>query len=162
MSTDNPYSSIQEKIITIEQLHKCIEQLREAADGLYKHKSKAQEVLESTLPYFVAQTIFDLANQNKVTLTDIDKLQNILEDLRTYLENLPVAEIVIAFIPTYRNIQKLSQWWEQYTGTHVILAIQVDQSIIAGAKISYAGFFKDYTLSNWLNQNTTSTLDQFL
>ena len=52
MRTDNPYSSIQEKIITIEQLHKCIEQLREAADGLYKHKSEAKEVLEKAVALY--------------------------------------------------------------------------------------------------------------
>lgn len=162
MNIDNPYNSILEKIITIDQLHQSTEKLREASNSLYKHGSNTKEILESILPYFIAEILFDLAQKNNIPLTDVEKLQKIIEDLQTYLENLPVVELVIAFIPSYRNIQKLSKWWEEYTGTHVILAIQVDESIIAGAKISYAGYYKDYSLANWLNQNATTSLDQFL
>ena len=78
--------------------------------------------------------------------------------MRKYLESLPVAEIVVSFMPTYRQVMKMSQWWEEYTGSHVILAITIDENIIAGSKISYNGTYKDYSLSQWIQQKG----DQFI
>ncbi len=162
MNTENPYILILEKILTLEELNRTSQLLNEAYDGLYKSKSDPKEILETTLPYFVTDVVFETAKKNGVPFNDREGLQKIVDEIRTYLLNLPVAELVIAFIPNYRHIQKLSRWWEEYAGTHVILNIKIDESIVAGAKISYAGFYKDYSLSNWLNQNASSNLDQFI
>ncbi len=160
--TDNPYYSILEKILTVQQLNQCTQSLAKATDNLYKNKTEAKKILEETLPFFLVESLFENMQINKIPLTDIKRIQKLLEELQLFLQSQPVVEIVVAFIPNYRNVQKISRWWEEYTGTHVILTIIVDESVIAGAKISYAGIYKDYTLSNWFSQKSTGSLDQFL
>ncbi|CAN5202190.1 hypothetical protein BH09PAT2_BH09PAT2_02080 [soil metagenome] len=159
MNTENQYSQAVKNILTIEQLKQNTQLLRETYERLYKKSDNIRDSLEEVLPYFLVENIFDITTKNSIPLTDLKQIQKIITDMKIFLENLPVAEIVISFTPRYKDVTKLSAWWEEYTGEHTILAIQIDESVVAGARISYAGFYKDYSLANWLNQNAARILE---
>lgn len=160
MDTTELYSKITTNIITIQQLHQSLDHLRQTKDMLYKKDINSQEVIEKSLPYFLGEAILEMANGKQIAFTDITSIQNLIQEIETYLEKLTVAELEIAYIPTYRHIQEISAWWSKYAGKHVVLAIKVDETLITGAKVSYEGIYKDYSLGTWIKQNPLSNIEQ--
>lgn len=162
MAKDNPYSPILNKVLTKQQLKEFIQLLRDAHQGLYTPKVNVQEQLEQTLPFFLAEILMLIAEKQSIPLNNTVEMQQMIDSMREYLEELPIVEIVLAFIPTYKQVKKISDWFAEYTGGHVILDIVIDENIIAGAKISSNGVYKDYSLTQWLHEKGTNDLDQFM
>ncbi len=161
MDTTELYSNITKNIVTIQQLRQSLDLLRQTDQLLYKKDVNIKDTLEQTLPFYLAETILAMINAKQISMTDISHIQQLIKELVDYMEKLPVAELVIAYVPSYRNLQEVADWWTKYTGRHVVLNVKIDESVISGAKISYEGIYKDYSLATWITQNAVGDIDQF-
>lgn len=162
MQKNDQYAAILDKVLTAEQLKDSIQLLRDAHQGLFTPGVSPKDILETSLPYFITENIFSVAQQNNISLDDTAKVQNMLDEVRQYLEQLQVVEMSLAFVPTYRQLQKIKEWWENYTGAHTIVSIKYDEAILAGAKISFNGLYRDYSLLYWISQNAQGDIEQFI
>lgn len=153
---------IYDHVLTTGQLASVIDQLRTVHDTLYKNTLGSFEQIQQTLPVFLVESLMKYAEENKLDLRDAKTAQEILEQVRAMLEKTPVAELKLPYTPSFKATQKIAQWWRDWTKQPVVISIIVDESIIAGAQISYSGTFADYSINRWLQQEGMSFLDNLM
>lgn len=73
-----------------------------------------------------------------------DYLNSFIEQVKT----LPELDITIAFEPNNDTLKAISQWFIISYGKQVLININVDKNIIAGASINYQGKYKDYSFKS--------------
>jgi len=57
-----------------------------------------------------------------------------------------VVNLVLAFSPEKKLFSHLKLWVKENVNPDAVLDISVDQSILAGALITYNGYYKDFSL----------------
>ncbi len=76
--------------------------------------------------------------------------QQALNYLKKELENTEEVNISLSFSPSISFIEKIIGFIKRDSGKNIILNIQEDENIIAGAVLSFKGFYADYSLKKEL------------
>lgn len=72
------------------------------------------------------------------------KREDALENWKLELENLRELHLTLASEPTRTNIQTYGNWAKKNLGEDVILDINIDPKLIAGAQIIWNGKYQDH------------------
>lgn len=88
-----------------------------------------------------AETLAEL-EMRKATQPDAGKL---LADWRSEIEKLQVLNLRIAFEPNWASLTKIWQWANVNLGPGVVLDIDCDFRLIAGAIVTWKGKYRDYS-----------------
>lgn len=128
-------SSVLAKIRTREDLEYLVSDLEELRVNLYKVKNghSIPEIIRSE---------FDRAPDKNAFLETMRKL-------------LITARVMELTVPSYLEedaINKISAWVKRNISENVVLKLKVDESLMAGALISYNGKFKDYSFKEALTE----------
>ena len=120
---------------TISDIDRLISEIDLFEKSLY---GDTQQV--SNIRHQVLDTLSFLMNgaQNKA---------NQLQQLREYLKNLKRLKITLAFEPSQKLVEKISNAGNKNIDSYKILSFSVDQKLLGGAVISYEGKFGDYSLA---------------
>lgn len=121
------------------------EELRECIKLLSESLFKANE-FENTLKNKIPIKYVDFLKSLIKDRLDRTETENALDKLNGYLNRLKEINLVIAFDPTQGNIDNIYAWVKKNLGENIILNLKVDPDIIAGAIITYAGFYDDFSL----------------
>lgn len=81
------------------------------------------------------------------TLLELEKRKITPEDWLKELENLRILNMTVAVEPTRSNILAYGAWVKKNLGEDVILDIEVNGNLVAGAQIVWNGKYKDYSKS---------------
>ncbi|MDP1743324.1 MAG: hypothetical protein Q8L51_00885 [Candidatus Amesbacteria bacterium] len=82
------------------------------------------------------------------TILELEKRKGDLENWKLEIENLRELHLTLAYEPTRININTYSAWVKKNVGENVVLDINVDPAIIAGAQIVWNGKYKNYSKSD--------------
>lgn len=78
------------------------------------------------------------------TLLELEKRKINPEDWQKELNNLRVLKITIASEPTRANILAYGEWIKKNVGKDIIMEINVNSGIVAGAQIIWNGKYQDH------------------
>jgi F0F1-type ATP synthase delta subunit len=107
------------------------------------------KIIDTEIPYTVAIPLKTLLI--KPPLEGNAKIQReFLEGLRNILDMLRIINIEIAFDPTKETISLLAGWIRKQIGKDVIMQLTQDRTLLAGARISFEGRYKEVNLSSIL------------
>lgn len=101
-------------------------------NGLFK-TTKDTPVRAETLSEF---------EMRKATQPDASRA---LSDWRLEIEKLKVLNLTVAFRPNLANLTKIWQWANINLGSGVVLDINYDFRLIAGAIVTWKGKYRDYS-----------------
>jgi len=140
-------------ILTITHARHCTDRLRETHEALYEKNIDIKSKLEDMLPHLLSEALILTLETQHIPYTQIDKIQDVINVMKKAIEDIPVVELVLSFVPNNRQVKKISDWWDTYAGRHILLSIEHDDSLLTGAKISYKGVYADYSLSHFLESS---------
>lgn len=78
------------------------------------------------------------------TLQELELRGGSLENWKLEIENLRVLGLTVANEPTRSNVLAYGAWIKKNIGEDVIMDINIDPNIVAGAQIAWNGKYKDY------------------
>lgn len=133
-------------------LYRLIEQVEGLSRFLFRDKQgpisvKAGEYLTSNLAI-----IFKEIEDRGLEPTTDDKQSDFLSALSTYLKNIPLVKITLAFDPTLEFVAQLNKKITAAAGCKVILDVLVDESIVGGAKFEFGGKYWSSTLDGQIQK----------
>lgn len=106
----------------------------------------ADETRKETKDAFLA-----IWEQQNISLTDHQKLQVSLHELRDYLLSCPILALVLAISPTEKMLTDTCIWIRANVHPLILLAISIDRGIVGGVLMTFEGIYKDYSLRSRLD-----------
>jgi hypothetical protein len=90
--------------------------------------------------------ILKLFRENQISETSPTEIQGFLKKLQESVAALPVVTLTIPFEPNDETLKAFSDWFLFTLKKQVIFAIEIDETLLAGARITFNGKYKDYSL----------------
>lgn len=151
MSDQKTYEGLFDLIYTSEQCNACINALQHAIDASYDTKKDIMSVLDTYLPYNITNAILELAEEHNIQLRNGANATPFLTEIMSMLKAAPKVDITLAFHPTYEQLKGILKWWRTEIEPHIIINLQIDPSLVAGAVIGYKGEITNLSLQDGLN-----------
>lgn len=118
--------------LTKDQADLLIREIEILENGLYK--------IDKDTPVR-AETISEF-EMRKATQPDVGR---VLADWRVEIEKFQVLNLTVAYEPNLANLTKIWQWANVNLGSNVVLDIDCDFRLIAGAIVTWKGKYRDYS-----------------
>lgn len=128
------FSELFSTIQTVSERNLILTELDIAKDALFKEEVLREKILNTQLRAQTAQFIKGLLAH--------PQREQLLEECKRAVGQLPTIELTISVVPTIEMIHTVHEWLRENVGDCVI-DFRVDQSLIAGAKIAYKGKYFD-------------------
>jgi hypothetical protein len=105
---------------------------------------------------------------NNINYESTSDLKKCISKIQEIISNLPVLSLTLPIEPDEQIIKALSDWFYLNVKKQVLFDIQVDPHLIAGATITYAGKYVDFSvkpifdevIKNELSPEIAKTNDQ--
>ena len=125
-------------------------------------KDKQGMISEKARDYLTGNIIAVFEEVEKVGLEPQDDQGQLkfLRDLMTYLQNLPVVKVTVAFESTHSYVMKLNNQISGYLGKKCILEMIIDEDVIGGAIIEFNGKMSDQTLKIKLHDELVGLVEK--
>ncbi len=75
-----------------------------------------------------------------------------LDDLKRKLQDLKVIKLKIAFVAPSATLARICAWIRSNVAADIVLEVEVDHDLIAGAQISFAGKYIDASKRSQLDR----------
>ncbi len=138
---DERYSEILSQIRTKEDADLLLGEIDNLLVSLYRVKgSMFEEVLREKVRVGVAQVITGAVPKS------IPGKEEFLRGLKECLGELKPLKLTLAFEPTSQTVEKIFSWVCQNLDENIVLEIDTDQSILAGAIVTFEGAYEDLSL----------------
>jgi len=109
-----------------------------------------EKILQTRIPETLAEKMRNMIDELKLR-DHPEAIKKFFQDFYNALQQLPLMRIGIAFTPTEEMVTCMHQWTKDNLGQGIILDINFDRSILGGAKIIFAGRYKEMTLAQMIN-----------
>ncbi len=149
-ASESAFAAFANTVYDTASLNRIIDDLTLIQRSLFKDKTgpisvKARDYTTSNII-----PIFEEVEKAGLEGTTDQKQLQFLKDLVSFLQNLPIVKVTIAFDPTQSLIVKLSNQLSGFVGNKVILDLVIDGSVIGGAIFEYRGRRAGQTLQDKL------------
>lgn len=144
--------------ITKTQATEFAQRIGNVVDALYTTNFDLEKSLTEQLGLQKKDRLMKLFFENKIHTSTKEEVKNFLQQIMTTAASTPTVELTLAFEPTEEILMSLSQWFLMQLKKQVTFAITVDYSLIAGAKITFNGKYKDYSLKPLFDQIVNTPL----
>ncbi len=121
---------------------------------LYEENLTIEKVFKESLPYDLANTLSKITKEGNIQ--DKQSLQTFFDKLREHISTLPVVHLILAVKPTPEVIDSMTNWFYIQFKKTVLMDITIDEELLGGAVISFAGRANEYSLRNKIEQMQTS------
>lgn len=143
------------QVLTTSDRDNLIAKIKLVAQLAYQKDSRSlEDSMKRELPEAIFQDF-----QNLVSATnggfDNQRIAAHCEELISILENLPVVALTLAYAPSLKQIEKITELARGKFSPSAILEINFDPGIVGGATISYAGKYYDFSLSKIIDQKVS-------
>lgn len=139
--------NINEKIYTLDQANKILEQL-ETAEKLVFQKA-TNVALEKSLSSL--KELVELPSKVNKDQRPED-LAKYLHEIRDYLRGLTVCKLTVAFEASPTFLKKVANFIETAAKKKVLLDVSENEKIIAGAVLEISGEYRDYSIATTLDK----------
>jgi F0F1-type ATP synthase delta subunit len=125
----------------------AIREVGELEKSLYKTGDAGFDTqLETSVSKDMAQIIHAIITENSIE-SDTDSKVTLLRELKKCLSDMPVVRIDVPIELSEAMIKKLHRWITDKCGPGRVLDIEMDESIIGGARITHNGRYADGSLN---------------
>jgi F0F1-type ATP synthase delta subunit len=100
----------------------------------------------------------ELLRDNNVNVESNSALQEFMTKVCNKATSLPAVLLTLSFEPNETILREISSWFVLNTNRQVLLDIQVDPRLIAGAHITFNGQFRDFSAKAKFDQLLTDFL----
>ena len=113
--------------------------------------SDFEEGVKAHIPERIAGLIRK-EKEEEALLDDRASLKMSLEEIQHALDLLPVLRLDIAFDPSEKVVEAISDWVRKEVGGDVLLDIGYDRTLGGGARVMYKGKYKEWTLAEAVDE----------
>lgn len=138
------YSDVLKHLETADQRDQLILGIKKVLSNLDQPNQSPENLIGQYLPASVSKSV----NVDQFNLNP----KKFLNDLATVVDAIPVLSMVIAIDPSQHLIQSVREWWLKNFNNQVLLDVEIDSEIIAGAQISFGGKFVDLSFRSKLKE----------
>ncbi|HVZ67678.1 MAG TPA: hypothetical protein VG917_05475 [Patescibacteria group bacterium] len=143
---NNKYNQLFTLIRTTRDRNSFLNSLEKLSAEIFK-EGKKQDIVADVY----VDDINEFLTSEKLDKEDKNAVEKALSDIREEMENLKSINITLASYPNEEIINAMSSWLDKNMDEKVILNIDVDGRIGAGAVFNN-GIFKDYSLNTQIEE----------
>jgi F0F1-type ATP synthase delta subunit len=142
---------LEEKIFEKEDLISILEEISQLEQLVFKSRALLSEKSKKLEDENLYQFFLKLEERGEINL-DQKKQFDFLEKLKDWLKKLPILKLEIAFLPSEKTIEKISQWLKKEVGKKIILDVYFNPKIVGGAILEYEGKFANFSLAKEIDK----------
>lgn len=148
----NNFDKITKKITTKTELVYFLDDITTAQQAIFKENNN---LLSERIKDKVSKEFFNFLKKQEEenNLKNRDEINEFLENLSNYLQEIPQIKLTLAFSPSKEFIEKISNKIEKEVGEKVILNLIINHKITGGIIIEYRGKYLDLSLSKKINKS---------
>lgn len=139
-------------IKTKQYADEVIEKIDELKGSLYNKRIDLDKKMSELFSFEMKDKIKSYSWQEQINLNDPESFGKFLTTLREHIKNMPVVTIHIAFEPNDGIVKEVSEWFVEGFGKNILIDLQLDRSLIGGAKIIFNASEKDFSLRKRLEE----------
>lgn len=148
--------AILDRVLTRADRDELLSELDILLSAVYqKNEGDLKKDLEVILRADSATAILATLRAQGISTTSFLGLKTFLESLKDELYSLPLLRLTLARPPSLALNEAISDFARRNIHPDLLLDIEVDGSIVAGAQVSFAGRFADYSLEKRIAQALT-------
>lgn len=152
-------------ILTRQDITQTMDQIDTIVEKIYTKDSTVSSVLEAVVSKEKHEAIRKILTQAGIDEGDYSAVKTFLLSIKDQLDKLPVLSITVAIEPSEVFTEKVSDWLDQNIESKVVFEFVRNSKMIGGARLSFNGMAKDYSVDNAVNavlvqQQTTSSPQQ--
>ena len=87
-----------------------------------------------------------ILRENNVSIESNQAIKDFFTKLQEMAAKIPVLSVILAFEPTDKTLEVLSDWCMLNIKKQMLFDLQVDQRLIGGAAIQYNGKYLDFSV----------------
>lgn len=145
-------SALQPFLKTKDDANHLIATVENLADNLFKGDFILSDFLSKNFPYDLKLAIEKTLVSSSINSDNKEELSKFFKNLLEEIGKLPLIHIILAKSPLEELVNSIHLWFYQNYKKTVLLDISIDNSIIAGAVLSFNGRAQDYSLSSKIEQ----------
>lgn len=147
------FEQIAEEISTKEELVFFVEEIDLLQDFIFKNtKVPLSERVKDKVAENFRKYIKELEDEGFLSGSPDDQLA-FFDDLKDYLQKIPLLKLEIAFSPPHDFLDDLRRWFKEENDKKFIFDITVNPRVIGGAIIEYKGQYRDFSLLEKMNRS---------
>lgn len=128
------------------------------AETIYHTNFSLERALIEQLGIQKKDRFIALLREQQINTESRNALKEFFALISDKVASLPVISLTIAFEPNEAVLQAISQWFLLNAKKQVLMDIQFDRSLIAGATLTFNGKFKDYSIRSQFQKVVTESL----
>lgn len=144
--------------LTKSQATDFIQRLSRVLEKVYTTNFSLDATLGEVLGITLKERILKIMREQQIELTNPSEIQNFLKKLQESISALPTVTLTVPFEPTEDSLRAFSEWFLLTLKKQFLITIEVDKSLLAGARVTYKGKFKEYSF----REKFTAVMDQYL
>ncbi|OGD09148.1 hypothetical protein A2397_01630 [Candidatus Amesbacteria bacterium RIFOXYB1_FULL_44_23] len=133
--------------------------LATVSQSVYETDFDLQKALLEQFGILKKDKFMALLRDNEISIESNSDLQEFMNKICQKASALPTVTISLAFEPDETILKEFSSWFVLNTNHQVLIDIQIDPSLIAGASITSNGKFHDFSAKSKFNQMLSDFLN---
>lgn len=109
------------------------------ADNLYESNFNLEEELQKNLGVSKKDKFMTLLRNNEISIGSNSVLADFFTKIRNTISSLETVTLTIALQPDQESLKEIADWFPLNLDRQVLIDIQIDPEIVAGAIIGYKG-----------------------
>ncbi len=132
-------------IVTVTQLDSAVADIQDLIACLYKTSTPLRKQIDSVFLHTQAEWLLKNIKQ-PLNIERLHTTESMLTELISFLQQIRVCTLTVATSLTFSQILDIQEWLMQTTHSPCLIDLQIDRSLIGGAKIQYQGRIADKSL----------------
>lgn len=92
--------------------------------------------------------------------SDRGSVESLLDQLENKLKKLKEIDLTIAFTPSKSSIEKIYSWVSRNLGVNIVINLNIDPELLAGAIINFNGIYKELSLKKLIETGFLTKKDK--
>lgn len=129
---------------------------------LFKSEKMSLDKAITSISSDSAKKIMDIFSKNKFDSADKGIVRDFLDTLKDLIKRFKVIKLTLAFDPTLKTIEKIHEYVSEHIGIGYIFDIDVLDTLMGGAIITFDGKYCDFTLRKRLEETFINKREEIL
>ncbi len=142
-------------IKTKDTADEVMEKIDKLKESLYNKRVDLDKKMAELFTFEMKEKMKAYSLQEQVNLNDPESFGVFLSNLRGHIKNLAVVMVSIPFLKTDEIVSEISAWFVENFGKVVLIDLNVNTELVAGAVISFNGRELDFSLKKRIDQRYT-------
>lgn len=122
------------------------DQIASVVEKVYENNFSLEKALTEKLGIQKKDKIINLLRDNSISAKSNNEVKEFFGKILDKCSNISTLSITLAFEPDEKTMNLLSEWCILNLGKQVVFDVNVDRSLIAGAKIFYNGKYFNFSI----------------